>query len=446
MSSTKHKLFQGFKKTQQKEKNSAETQKKYKIQKLFSQQQDYFVPFLFQQDINKKFTGIDLFYYDEVWNPPRQAQNQINSFFQKQFSQLKQIQKKSASPTIVYRGLYKGRKIYVKSFKCGKDKEELFKKLEVKEQILSYEKEVYRYIRSVADKNDEIRQHFIQMLFCAKDATNGRAYIFSQDSGGKPLYYYLFNNTNVEFVKNVFTQYLHLLYLLHNVLHIYHNDLHLGNIMVIKDKQPTKTYSFGGKNFKLENHPYYLMVYDFDRSSIFSPYSYRNVFLQYNDETDVYKYFDLLLTEDLFKFDTPYNEISFKFLQATYSCCLSKIQKNFQINVQTLINIWWNAIHSDINTSIQSCPREVLEFLLKNKKYFGHYVFFIIKNNEYKIVFSPTKEEIRIILEMNKYFKGNFNALLLPNFIRYKHLIWDIIVPQYKKTNSFKQVQDFIIV
>lgn len=448
------------------------------FQKIPISPQQHSVPFLFQQDIDKRFSGIDLFYYDEVWETTRQNIQAKKYFFQQQFPELKQIQKDSASPTIIYRGVYKGRDVYVKSFYCGTD-EQQFDHLDNDEKRLSYEKEVYRYIRSIAEKDDEVRKHFINMLLCAKDKGLGMAYILSQDSGGKPLNDYMNNSMTLQFFKNIFVQYLYVLYLMHERLHIVHNDLHFGNVLVVKDKQPTKTYTLYGKTFHLENHPYYLMVYDFDQASIYEPPSYRNPYLydfhckkvgRCDDypQTDLYIYLYFLLMNYLFA--NVYDNanyvlltIAFRLLLTSplyehakktnyrYVSCASKSDKickrlGFNISLPNLTSFLWAALYTDINTMFAEKPSEILYDLWGGYKDFIGVCFFLIKMDDktYKLTTRPSPLEIERIIDMNSMIEDeNISALILPSHQKSRGIISDFLKKQYSSTRAYMNVRAF---
>lgn len=447
--------------------------------------QQHMIPFLFQQNVQKRFKGVNLFYYDETWRTPQQKTKQKSSFFQQYFPELKQITKESASPTIVYRGMYKGRSIYVKSFRCGVD-EKQFESLPNSYQRLSYEKEVYRYIRSVAEKDDEIRKHFINMLLCARDDTIGWAYIFSQDSGGKTLNDYMKEDPSCSFMKNIFTQYLYVLHLMHNKLHIVHNDLHFGNMLVVRDNQPSKSYTFGGKTFHLENHPYHLMVYDFDNASIYEPPSYRNPFLnefcKYLGRCNDYPQTDLyIFTMALVQFFVPshlndYEDDKMKiqfiisyivnwvlmppgmyshFSNTKYRkvSCIPNADANseckhptFDISIPILATFWWDALRTDINTLLPYFQDDILYFIWEScKEWIGKSLFLIKMDEEtYHLTYQPSSSDIKRLIEMNNIIDDeNAGTLIIPSYQSVAGVLSTIFKKQYKLTHPYDQIRMF---
>ena len=157
-------------------------------------------------------------------------------------------------------------------------------------KALLYEKEVYRYIRSKAVENKELLKYIVPMRLSAVDRKTHTAYIFTQDTGGIPLFKIAENSHSLEkyfndfqhtitakFVSNIFTQLLYVIFLLQNI-QIVHNDLHFANILLVKDNVNNKKYEMFGQVFQVENHPYSLMIYDFDIASIVSPSSLNNPF------------------------------------------------------------------------------------------------------------------------------------------------------------------------
>jgi hypothetical protein len=443
------------------------------------QYQQYMVPFLFQQSINKKYTGLDLYYYDKVWFPVVQNRLQRGRSFQEQYKDLYKFQKSSASQSVVYRGTYKGRSVFVKSFESGTTPE-AFRQLSDDIQTLSYEKEVYRKIRYVAETNSEVRRHFINMLFCVKDATNGIAYIFSQDSGGRSLTDYITKERlTYPFIVGVMTQYLYILHLLHNVLHITHNDLHTGNLIVVRDNQPNKTYTIGGKTFRLRNHPYTLMVYDFDQSSMFDPPEWQNPFTEYMCDkygrcknfpaTDLYIYLQILIgysspehyasdRDDMFytlllaNYKTLMPRNLLNHVENTtlhYAPCQAKtwdnkcVLPNEPITLSELVDLWHKSIYTPTETLN---PLYMLKILANDdfKKYFGTYIFLLKKEGGYYITTEPNTAEIReSIIETNKIIaNGKIGSLLTdaPNKQDANYLT-ELFWIQYRKLGAMKQKQ-----
>lgn len=211
--------------------------------------------------------------------------------FQEEFPGSVQFRKHSSSPTRVYKTTIEGQDYYVKAFQVPQqqqrnnntDKDDPLR-------TLLYEKEVYRYIRFKAVENKELLKYIVPMRWATVDRKTRTAYIFTKDTGGIPLFKIAENSHSLEkyfkdfqhtitaqFVSNIFTQLLYVISLLQNI-QIVHNDLHFANILLIKDNRNNKTYKMFGHVFQVENHPYSLMVYDFDIASIVSPSSLNNPF------------------------------------------------------------------------------------------------------------------------------------------------------------------------
>jgi len=250
-----------------------------------SRQQE-FMEMLFHQGktikINKKFNGLQLDYFDL----------ELQEEFQKQFPGSIQFRKHSSSPTRVYKTEMDGQEYYVKAFKMPQKEQE--KKVSLGKddplRTLLYEKEVYRYIRSKAVDNKELLRYIVPLRLSVIDRKTNTGYLFTKDTGGIPLFKIAENSHSLEkyfddplhtltsqFVCNIFTQLLYIISLLQTI-QVVHNDLHFANILVVRDPRPKKTYEMFGQVFQVENHPYSLMVYDFDIASIVSPSSLNNPF------------------------------------------------------------------------------------------------------------------------------------------------------------------------
>lgn len=229
--------------------------------------------------INKKFEGLNLDYFDL----------ELKDAFQKQFPASVQFSKKSSSPTRVYKTEMDGKKYYVKAFKVSPKEQTNSLEKDDPLKALLYEKEVYRYIRSKAVDNKELSKYIVPLRLSVIDRKTNTAYLFTKDTGGVPLfkiaenshslekYFGDYHSITAQFVSNIFTQLLYIISLLQTI-QVVHNDLHFANILVIKDQHPNKTYEMFGQVFQVDNHPYSLMVYDFDIASIVSPSSLNNPF------------------------------------------------------------------------------------------------------------------------------------------------------------------------
>lgn len=471
-------------KTTKKQKNCVPNLKEF--QQAIQQQQQHMVPFLFQQGIDKKFKGLDLFYYDEIWETPVAKQK---PFFQQEFPELKSIVKDSASPTVIYKGLYNGRRVFVKSFECGSTEQE-FHLLKNNMKSVSYEKEVYRYIRSIAEKDNAVRRHFINMLFCAKDKNLGRAYIFSQDSGGISVYDFMDKERkekrplSYQFFKNIMVQFLYLIYLMHDRLHIVHNDLHFGNVLIVKDNEPHKTFTFYGKTFTIENHPYSLMIYDFDQASIYDPPSYRNPYLsdflckkagRCNDypETDLYIYLYYLLGNSVSKYFTNTIQDQIKNIFADLSIMVSipyslyeHIKKSdykriscdnsvsgdvcvhpkFDVSLRSTTLLLWNAFYKNNDDLVAKYPSQVLYYMEQYSEYVG-VLFFLIKSSEnasYKFTTHPSSQDIKDLILMNTLIEDDeMSKLVLPSYEKYIGILYKFFKNQYNHTKSYVQIRPF---
>lgn len=227
--------------------------------------------------IDKHFNNLDLNHFDM----------ELSNDFERKFPGSRQFKKDSSSPTTVFKTTIDGKEYFVKVFHIKNQRK--FNQ-EDPDNALLYEKEVYRYIRSKAVKNKDLKTHFIQMLLSAIDKRTRMGYIFTQDSGGVPLYLIASNrmalaeyfndkqhNITAQFVANVFTQLLYVVYLLQSI-HVVHNDLHFGNILLVKDNINTKQYEMFGQVFHVNNHPYTVKIYDFDMASIVEPTEWSNPF------------------------------------------------------------------------------------------------------------------------------------------------------------------------
>jgi hypothetical protein len=208
--------------------------------------------------------------------------------------------KNSASPTTVYKTKVADKDYYVKVFDL-KDDNYLPRKQQSEDPLraLLYEKEVYRYIRSKAAQNKELRKYIVQMLLSARDKMRKKVYLFTEDTGGVPLiaikeytqkkltpdykypldYYFKdkVHTFSATFLCNIFTQWLYIVSLLQGI-QVVHNNMYFGNLLLVKDNIAIKNYSIFGKTFVLHDHPYALKLYDFDQASIVDPKEWNNPF------------------------------------------------------------------------------------------------------------------------------------------------------------------------
>ena len=250
--------------------------------------------------INKKFGGLNLQKFDM----------ELPDGFQNQFPGAIQFKKQSSSPTKVFKielekkeqkedekkeqkddekKEQKKDEYYVKVFQIP-DEDDFSYDVDDVDASLLYEKEVYRYLRSKAVGNKDIRNHFVQMRLSAKDPERKLGFLFTQDTKGVPLYIVQRSNRSLaknfndsrhkisaRFVANIFTQLLYVIYLSQSIK-LVHNDLHFGNILIVKDNVNNKKYEMFGREFKVVDHPYTIMIYDFDMASIIEPVHLQNPF------------------------------------------------------------------------------------------------------------------------------------------------------------------------
>lgn len=175
-----------------------------------------------------------------------------------------QLPRNSASDSIVFRGMWKQKWVYVKTF----DKDN---------QALLYEKEIYRYIKSKISSMDNTfqdvyKRHFIIPKFVCQYGKAGRIANVTEDSGGISVQN-LTQKVNItvnEYLAIIF-QVLYLVGLM-NMIGISHNDVHLGNIIATPRKpgdKPFQEFNYHGQNFDISPYGtmYNCKIYDFDRAS-----------------------------------------------------------------------------------------------------------------------------------------------------------------------------------
>lgn len=173
-----------------------------------------------------------------------------------------QLPRNSASDSIVFRGQWKQKWVYVKTF----DKNN---------QALLYEKEIYRYIKSqLATRQDQdiYKRHFIIPKFVCQYGKDNRIANVTEDSGGISVQN-LMKKVNIspyEYIALIF-QLLYIICLMHTI-GISHNDVHLGNVIATPRKpeeQAFHRFDHNGKEYNI--YPYGTMynckIYDFDRAS-----------------------------------------------------------------------------------------------------------------------------------------------------------------------------------
>lgn len=185
-------------------------------------------------------------------------------------------QKKSASLSEIYNGLYNQEPVYVKVFNISP-------KTWNPSMRLLYEKEMYRRLRAIVnnrvrclqsltkDKEEcnEISKHFVQMKTCIAYSPTNRCYLVTEDTKGLSLQYMMQNQKMSPLsIYNAYFEILYIIYLM-GKMDVIHNDMHRGNILVVSDdNHPTKKFKIFDKEYTLRNYPYYLKVFDFDLGSM----------------------------------------------------------------------------------------------------------------------------------------------------------------------------------
>jgi serine/threonine protein kinase len=220
------------------------------------------LPAFMLSELDTSFRTVDLQYVDiKIEEPLEVFLSQFNEF-----------PVNTGSGAGVFRGTWGDRLVYVKSFP---DDETTVN--------LKYEKEVYRYIRSLSQANRIFSRHFVELLVCVSvDNPSGIACI-TQDSDGGTLYDFM--NSKPPTVERTFAVYLELLYVIYLLRSagIVHNDLHSQNVIVCPTRfREAARYDMYGMMFDGPAHDWYLKVYDFDRANIVDPEMPKNTWL--NDE------------------------------------------------------------------------------------------------------------------------------------------------------------------
>jgi hypothetical protein len=278
---------------------------------------------LLVQGVSTRFDGYDPKYYD-IKTPITKD---------KILKQIKTVKKEGTSDTAIFHGILYGQSVFVKQFLLSSDDKD----------TLLYEKEVYRYVRSLQQDASnplsvEYRKHFISLLLCIQDGIY--ATIITEDSRGITVYdFYQKNGVTEMFVKIMFEM-LYLIYLMQQAK-ILHNDNHIGNILVVSDAQRTKTFTMNQKSYTIHNYPYSLKIYDFDLSCIIdnnisqSPIQSKRIHrvVKCNPQRDVFNWFSMIYAYILGKNIPWFNEKWDKFMET-----LSDKQGYRQL-VQILSNI-----------------------------------------------------------------------------------------------------------
>ena len=195
-----------------------------------------------------EFEEVDLLYADEKI-PGGDLRSVITDLvpFQKE---------RSASDSLIFRGMWGPRAVYVKQFSW-------------ENEGLLYEKEVYRYIRSNWSLANE--RHFIQLLTCIFLPDVNEMAIVTEDSGGISLYeagnQHLLNKPEDQF--SILLQLLYVIYLMRQ-MDIVHNDLHAGNIIIVWTKTHTFECNMYDRTYYAPDSSFFVKIYDFDRANILS--------------------------------------------------------------------------------------------------------------------------------------------------------------------------------
>lgn len=198
------------------------------------------------------------------------------------------------SPTIIAKGIYKGKPAYFKIFYNGDNPQ---KKNNYIESLL-YESSIYHFI---SQQDENIKNFFVKFLHSGnttlqnlidnhviKDIYNSVLLqrmrelgiehnsiihlIITENSDSEKLIDYLYkqtdahNNNNYDLVKkklsNIFDLVIQGIYILNDKLRIQHNDMHFGNILI---KKENKEYKLLDSDKYLESD-YKISIYDFDRA------------------------------------------------------------------------------------------------------------------------------------------------------------------------------------
>ena len=139
-----------------------------------SSDQIFMIPYLFQQ-IDRSFT------YDLLYADVEMSADEFREFIKDYRPVAKSF---SSSESDIYRGIYNGRLSWLKSFElCTL----AILNSAAKDIVcsLSYEKEVYRFIRYKSETDPELKKYFIDLLVCIKTPTHMN--ILSQDAQGIQL-------------------------------------------------------------------------------------------------------------------------------------------------------------------------------------------------------------------------------------------------------------------
>lgn len=200
----------------------------------------------------------------------------------------------SASPTIIGKGMYNGKPAYYKMFYNGNEPNK-------KNSLISgllYESEVYKFI---SEQNDDIQKYFIKFLYSSNSTlndlyrnriiTNLRDSILLERMNALDIEYNstihiivtensnsitlneFFNNLTDDSVQHnynlmakiltdIFELVFECIYVLNKKLHIQHNDMHFGNILI---KHERNTYHPTNENKYFDSY-FKISVFDFDRA------------------------------------------------------------------------------------------------------------------------------------------------------------------------------------
>jgi len=251
--------------------------------------------------------------------------------------QIKSVKKDGASDTVIFHGILYGQPVFVKQFLLSS----------AHKKKLLYEKEVYRYVRSLQQHasnplSAEYRKHFISMLLCMQDGVN--VIIITEDSRGITVYdFYQQNEVTEMFVKFMFEM-LYLIYLMQQAK-ILHNDNHIGNILVVPDKRGDprdKTFTMKDQLYTIHNYPYSLKIYDFDLSCIIDVNISQSLqqskmihnVVKCNPQRDVFNWFSMVYSYILKEENIPwFNQKWDNFMKKLSS------KQGYQLLVQILSNI-----------------------------------------------------------------------------------------------------------
>jgi hypothetical protein len=300
------------------------------------------LPTFMLTELDTSFRTVDLQYVDIKVQDTRRAF--VSEFTRQPVN--------SGSGADVFRGTWGNRLVYVKMFYDDETNSNL-----------KYEKEVYRYIRSLSQANRIFSRHFVELLVCV--SVEDTIACITQDSGGVPLEHFM--KVHPPTVERTFSVYLELLYVIYLLQRagIVHNDLHDQNVIVCPTRFPEAArYEMYDMNFDGPAHDWYLKVYDFDRANIVDPDVPKNTWL--DDERiceqfgqcdyipkDVFNWYVLLTMENMRTTQQQYVDFN-KSLegQKGFEKLMEIVDRNFDQDYNGVEPPQWQR-YCDYDTSIE---------------------------------------------------------------------------------------------